>query len=335
MRGFLLGLVSTCLFLSAASANAAEEDWQPSFARAFAAGHFAAEGLVVMVVPAGAPHPELAPAKSALARVLRDVGRVKTLFDEAAVGDVRGLDDGSVLAKLRAFPVDRLLVLRVYPGAAEKPPSALVTVYGHDHALIEAVHVEADGAAAQRGTAALPKPPEEPELDEAALAARYPDWLTLGELDVHRYPVVLTGEDHRALEGGQIYAVLGHADLATQFYAADALRSTLLTIGVGTAASGLLLFVGSEAAMLLGTAVLVNTSTDDYASAAPLAYAPLIGMAVGAALIPVGGVVTLLGALVKPHPVRRDELLAMIEAHNQGLLGGAGATTDSMDHDVE
>lgn len=347
MRTRLLSLLSALSIVGASVAEAAEGDWAPAFEGALAAGRFAEEGLAVMVVAAGAPHPELEAARRALAKALTAAGRAEAVLDEAALGSLLGLDDAALLERLRAFPVERVLIVRVYPGPAGRPPSALVTVYGPERELLEAVRVKAGALLAEpdlrdpvaafdvdlpRRVTERSRREAEPEreLSDDELVALYPEWITFGDLDPYRYPIPLIGSERRKLEGAALYEHFGRKDLAQRYRTTDALRSSARTVGVIAAATGALLLVGSYVSVFAGSAFFVsggNLGT----------FASVLGLAAltGLILLPTGALVGGVAGFMNPHPLKREEIRALVDEHNEKLRADGSAPPVEADRVVE
>src|SRR5690606_25352684 len=81
------------------------------------------EALIVVV--AGEKTAAATEAGKALADAAR--GTARLVMDDSSLGDVSALDDQAIVAKSQHLPVDRIAIVRVFPGASAD--TAVVTVY--------------------------------------------------------------------------------------------------------------------------------------------------------------------------------------------------------------
>ncbi len=121
----LIGAVLS--FLMPATAWSDDESWRTTFASESVESHLDDGPLAYMLVGAG----EVAPGEAAraLQKVLESSQRVELVMDDSALGDVRSLSDGTIVEKAAAFPVDRILILRVFGG---DETTAVVSIYDEE-----------------------------------------------------------------------------------------------------------------------------------------------------------------------------------------------------------
>ncbi|MFP2928553.1 hypothetical protein ACLESO_25835 [Pyxidicoccus sp. 3LG] len=128
MRFTLMAFLLAAVPLS--SARAGEPDsWTSSFSTTTLAPHLGDAPARYLVVPAGSDAPELTEAREALAGALRASGKARLVMDARALGPVAQLDDASIAKKSAVLPVDRVMVLRLFPDATGALTQAVVTVY--------------------------------------------------------------------------------------------------------------------------------------------------------------------------------------------------------------
>jgi len=107
----------------------AADPWSATFVPASLGGYLPAVRQGCMVVAAG---PESRAAATALGAALRTLPASRLVMDDAAIGAVAGLDDAAIVAKVARLPVDLVIVVRVFAGAAGEAERAVVTMYGKD-----------------------------------------------------------------------------------------------------------------------------------------------------------------------------------------------------------
>jgi len=122
---FLLTLVVTSV-VSLAGRALADGTWAASFPGPAAGSHLPAGQPAVLIAAAGVD-PEAASAAAALITALRASGRASLVMDAAGLGEVRGLDDPSLVKRAAGLPVKVVLVIRTFPGASG--PTAVATLY--------------------------------------------------------------------------------------------------------------------------------------------------------------------------------------------------------------
>jgi hypothetical protein len=125
-------LVVLVLLLSAPplSAHAAEASpWGNTFRAKPLATHLGDKPARYMVVPAGGESPEFAQAEQALTAALRASGKASLVMNAQALGPVAQLADGEIVRRSANFPVDRVLILRLFPDGSGALTHAVVTHY--------------------------------------------------------------------------------------------------------------------------------------------------------------------------------------------------------------
>ena len=133
MAARLLRAAALCLALSLGAAQPAwaADDWAPAFPDDAVASHFPGKALKLVVVAAGEAGEDRDAALSALTAAVEAAETVDLVMDAGALGDVAALDDAAIVGKAQALPVDRVVVLRVFPAksgstAAVSAPRSIV-----------------------------------------------------------------------------------------------------------------------------------------------------------------------------------------------------------------
>lgn len=179
-------------------------------------------------------------------------------MDASALGDISRLDDFAIARRTAAYPIQQVLVARVFPGAEGRPPRAIVTVLTHGGAGLAA-------SSAARGT---PLPAVSARVDasrtdaEAELERRLV-WFRTGSLVDARTGEVQSndalayrGQSPHVLSEVELFHAIERADLADAYQ----LRSV----------SRVLLGLGGAAAVVTGVIFGIAAITN-----------PCIGMAQG------------------------------------------------------
>lgn len=265
-------------------------------------------------------------ASAALVESLRSRGLELVMTDEA-LGDTTGLSDEELLEKGRSFPVDGVVIVRVYP--SKTAPTAVIT-HTHQGGAAAASVVAGEAPKVTDKTREGPDAPpdqaqSEPSVEEesagrssatslASLTSSRANTLSeevasLRRGKYQREKVTYRDEPwtfhlgafEEELEGEELYRAMGRNDLADS-YASDSGAKTALMIGSGAAtALGLgLMFVG------------VIPSFDDQ----DINWA-LTGIGIGATTAGIGGLI--FGATIDPHPVSDQEARRLVEDHNSIL----------------
>jgi hypothetical protein len=162
----LLTVGALQLWPAVASAN----EWSTTFESETVAMKLEAPDERFVVVPAGEGNlEETQAATEALIAALRE-GEAEVVMDDQSLGDVAALDDDAIVEEAASLPVDRVIVVRVFPGG-DGPPRAVVTMYA------AATSESVSGFTARRGTPvttddrqADAEEPDEDDREESASA---------------------------------------------------------------------------------------------------------------------------------------------------------------------
>ena len=315
------------LFTGSSVARAADADWSAAFAPTAVATHLPAGKTDVIVVGAGPASPELRGAAAALEKGLRGSGRAGLVMNAAGLGPVEGLDDAAIVGKCKGLPVGAVAVVRVFPGGADEPMRAVVTVYDRAGEVKSAFSAVAGPAGSNPTT-------EGSGVSEAAVAGvsdvvkadgrtasasqeRYDrEYIGFHDIAIAGPGGVATGilpyqgKYQRQLELPEFYRLVGRADLAADYESTQTTRWILI--------------IGGGAAMLVGTGIALsnNTShssceTDNIINDTPKDCGPdgTAGFVIAAA----GGVAALVGAFMHPTPMDPSTARELAEKHNSKL----------------
>jgi hypothetical protein len=116
--------VTIVIAASPVQAWGADQNWLATFQQETVDSHLEAGPLAYILVGAGEASSK--EAVNALRRAVSDSARVKMAMDAAALGNVKALADEDIVKKAAALPVDRVMIVRVFEGAAT---TAVVTIY--------------------------------------------------------------------------------------------------------------------------------------------------------------------------------------------------------------
>lgn len=306
-------LILAALFPAAALA----QTWTDSFTQSQLQELISGPGLKVLVAGAGEPGDEVARAAEALRTRLRESGLTSLVMDTAALGSLREDSDDSVRKKAATLPWDRLLIVRVFPGARDAAPTAVVTVSEQTGATRRSLVVT-------RGVM-LPVAPVElpPQAPVAPVVAPQPPPPVRDPRELHfgqaiawknREELVDKGVflGSRRLSGLELYQQLGRADFLERYDGRARLKRNLgIAGGAGTALglAGIILTATSRCVRRQSTATGRCLQTE----VTPNLIIPSVIVAgLGAALI--------ITALVLPgEPVPAREVLPAIDTYNASL----------------
>jgi hypothetical protein len=315
--------------------------WRTSFGSDATLTYFRRGGdAAVIVVAAGelaeSENAEVELAADTLEAALRESDEFHFVMNDDALADNTAVDDARIIDKAKHLPVGQVAVVRVYAGAAGKPPTAVVTVYNKDtkeaatalsvtrgedprpsnrppadSAPKESVEARADKEAAERGEDAAAE-----TVETAAHAAdpkrkeyftRY-IWFEEEGSDavLSQWTRVYLGDQKESLEGEAFYREVGRPDLADEY-------STHTVIKWST--------VASLAALGAGSAALIAFSgkPGDPGRAA-LAGAAGGGLFLSAALV---------GMLYNPHPIELDAAKQLAGEHNAEIRDELGLPAEA------
>ncbi len=329
-------LATCCVFLLVAlfATSAFAQDWTATFAPDAVNSYVTKDGLKYVVVAGGNGGKSVEAAAKGLAAALRK-GSASLVMDDSALGNVKGLDDDSIVAKAKKLPVDRITVVRVFPGGQGKPDTAVVTT--HDKASGEVVWaitgtagkaVEAkqlEGVAGgvtsnasdavnqvtQSNTRALKKAREE----YAKRFVWFQDMVGVNQYGgiVAHWSNAYQGKYRKVLSSEEFYRAVDRPDLAEQYasnHSQQVWAGTMMSVG-------LLGVIGG------GTWWLVEGIDSSYDANASTTV-PMIVTGASAALM-IGGIVI---SPSKVQPVTPSEARELADKHNQKLKHKLGLPED-------
>ncbi len=313
--------------------------WRESFAADAALTYFRRGDKAAVIVVAAGEHSEAELAADTLEETLRDSGEFFLVMNDDVLADNTKVDDEKIVEKAKHLPVGQVAVVRVYAGAAGKPPAVVVTLYDKDTG-------EAGTAmSVTRGTEARPsdRPPpsagveasgDEEASDEAAergadiaaktakTAQRAADPMRRRYLAQHvwfdetdedadaldQWKRVYRGDQKQSLDGEAFYYEIGRPDLADAYGTQQVIKWSIvagvLTVGAGSAAAIMLTGEPGNQSRL-GTAGAVGG-----------------GAFLGAALV---------GMYYNPHPIELDEARKLANEHNEKLRDELGLPDEAAD----
>ncbi|QRO01711.1 hypothetical protein JRI60_23150 [Archangium violaceum] len=350
-------LVAFVLLLSTVpgSVLAAEgSTWGTTFPADALATHLGDTPARYLLVPAGSDAPELSQAELALSSALRASGKALLVMNAQALGPVAQLDDASIVQRGAGFPVDRVMVLRLFPDASGALTQAVVTLYdtaGQSRGSFSAVAGTALAArtqAPQQQVAATPAPmapvrpapkaPAPPTVPNANPTEQYEQqYIGFDELIavssgtgavVSTWTVPYVGKFKRPLEGDALYRLVGRNDLVQAYQ--DKMNTKTLVSVVGGAAllGGGILSISALAAK--------DEDCDVFSSDFNACFdrnrqrfkekttTSLVGMGISA----VGIGVLAWGIVMSPHPITPSEARELADGYNKQLKANLGLSEE-------
>lgn len=352
MKRTLLLVLVLSLSAPVSSALAAEgPSWSATFPANAVASWLEDPAVRYMLVPAGSEAPELAQAEQALAAALRTGGKASLVMNAQALGAVARLDDAAIVQRGAGFPVDRIMVLRLFPEASGALTQAVVTVY-------DTTGQSRGSFSANLGTALAPKPQApEPKVAQSAPAAPaaparpsqpsanpveqyeqqyigFDDVIavraTTGTV-VSQTTIPYEGKYKKPLEGDAFYKKLGRADLVQAYEGKVALKTVLGILGGGALVGGAIYGITSlnakdeDCSQYFGDYASHSACFDrNLARGDQQRGAFVAGLGISAA-----GIGVLAAAiLINPHPVTPSEARELADGYNKKLKTDLGLAED-------
>ena len=307
-------------------AIASGQTWNDSFTREKLDALLGGGAVRVLVAGAGEPADEVARAAEALRARLRESGLTSLVMDAAALGSLREGSDDSVRAKAATLPWDRLLIVRVFPGARDSAPTAVVTVSETGGAtrrsLVVTRGVEAPPASARLEAPPPPPPvvpaPPPPVLPPPVPAAppRDPRELHFGQAlpTTNRVALVEKGVflGSRRLSGLELYQQLGREDFIERYHARVSLKRGLGIAGGSAGVVGLVgIIVSATSRCIRRQATSTGTCLQKALPDLTIPSAIVAGLGLGLILTAV---------LIPGEPVSAREVLPAIDTYNASLV---------------
>ncbi|MGC4117742.1 MAG: hypothetical protein QM765_24935 [Myxococcales bacterium] len=306
------------------SAPALAADWTASFPAPALVSHLDVDPSAVLVAAVGADSREAAKAVQAS---LQASGKVRLAMDDSALGDLAGLSDPQVVEKCRGLPVDRVLVVRVFPRDGG-PSNAVVSIY-------DIAGTRKAGFATEAGSPLPAKAPEAPPSAPAPAALQPPpppatpaepsarelyEQKYIGFADIQIVEITsgkvtskwiepYQGKFRQPLEGIRFYEVVGRNDLVAAYQKRSNIR-----LGVGLGGLGLVLGGGGLIAWgFTGTCSKINVASNQC-----LAHdmRPVIA---GGVIGGVGLLAAAATALISPHPIDGPTARQVADTYNKNL----------------
>ncbi|QRK12544.1 hypothetical protein JQX13_22465 [Archangium violaceum] len=361
LRTLLISLV-LLLAVPRSSALAAEEaSWNTTLPAEAVATYLDGPPARYMVVPAGTEAPELAQAEQALAAALRNSGKAVLVMNAQALGPVAQLDDAAIVQRGAGFPVDRVMVLRLFPDASGALTQAVVTLYDTAGQPRGSFFANQGTALAPRpqapeqkvASASEPTPPPAPANPPPAAPARpskpkpltdpveqyeqqyigFDEFVALnGQTGtvVAQTSLPYEGKFKRPLQGDAFYKKVGREDLVQAYQGKIALKTVIGIAGGAALVGGAIFGING-----LNAGEEDCAGYDDYAGSSACFDRNwarqdeqrakfLTGLGISTA-----GIVALAAAiLINPHPVTASEARELADGYNKKLKTNLGLSED-------
>lgn len=297
------------------------QTWNDSFSKSQFDGLLGGGNVRVLVAGAGEPADEVARAADALRTRLRESGLASLVMDASALGPLKEDSDDSVRKKAAPLPWDRLLIVRVFPGAREAEPTAVVTVSEPAgptrRSLVVTRGVGAVPAPEQVQQMPPPPPPEVKPLPPVAPPPppRDPRELHFGwaSPSKNRAQMVEKGVflGSQRISGLELYQLLSRPDFIARYDERVKLKRILGIAGGGAGA------VGLTGLILSATSRCIRRQAT---STGRCLEKELPDLTIPSVILAGAGVGLIVTALVLPgEPVGAEELLPAIDRYNAGL----------------
>lgn len=359
MRALLIAFV-LLLCTGPVSALAEEGAWSTTLPADALATYLDDPPARYLLVPAGTEAPELAQAEQALAVALRTSGKAVLVMDAQALGPVAQLDDASIVQRGTGLPVDRVVVLRLFPDASGALTQAVVTLY-------DTTGQRQGSFSANRGTALAPRPqapeqklaaitpepipaepapvkpapatpalPSKPGMDPVEQYER--QYIGFDELvAIHGRTGTITqatlpyeGKFKKPLEGDALYQKVGRQDLVEAYQSKMTAKTFLGIVGGAAVAGGLVVSINGLAAKNENCGVYQDFNGFDACVDRSIQQADerhqtvLSGMGISAA----GLGLLMVGIFINPHPITPSEARELADIYNKKLKTDLGLSED-------
>jgi hypothetical protein len=349
-------LLLLCTPLS--SARAAEgSSWSTTFIPATLAMYLGDTPARYMVVPAGAETPELTQADQALVVALRTSGKALLVINAQALGPVAQLDDASIARRSARFPVDRVVVLRLFPDASGALTQAVVGLYDKrgeslgSFSAVAGTALASSNEAPPRQAPPSPQPtapeapaqpalmaPARPVVPSANPVEQYEQQYigfdevvavsTLNGTVVSQWSVPYEGKYKKPLKGEDFYQKVGREDLMRTYRDKMSLKVvTGIAGGAAILGGGILSFAALSSqkedcdVSKPGFSACIDRNQQRVGEQLTRS---LIGLAISGA----GVAVLSVAIALSPHPVTPSEARVLADGYNQRLKADLGLSNE-------
>jgi len=319
--------------------------WQSTFEARAVSSYLKGSNLKVVV--AGVSSKE-ASAVAALTRTLRETSSVALAMPADALGKLDGLEDDAIVKKAQKLPVDRILVVRVFP-SRDGGDSAVVSVYDKSGSVLGAFTgiagepMAQEAAATSRGVSsetarAVDDLTRVSSTDTKALEEFEKRAVFTGDMMavnmntgmvVSSWTNFYKGKYKEPLEGAAFLDYVGKPELAAQYRKVDS-QKTWLRVGYWSA------LLAGETTFWWGFAKWAGASSaayayDDYSSAEAVAAvddkkAGGKTMMLLGSLLHVGWLAGLIIDGSMDYPITHSQALEYAEDYNKKLAGELGVS---------
>jgi|JI6StandDraft_1071083.scaffolds.fasta_scaffold05530_3 hypothetical protein len=320
--------------------------WSETFVPATVGTYLGDKKPNVMVVGATAVSAAAAEALRAAMRASKSAGLV---MDAQAIGVTEGLDDRTIVERAKSQPVGQIVIVRVFDGGPDEPPSAIVTFYRPDGTVATAITSTAGQAIASNGGATASagvsseavaaveavsddsaKETKEVEKVNAEAQAKYDakylwfeNWIGVSAQSgavVATWSQLKQGKYGADVRGKKLYEIVGRDDLVKRYRTRLGIR---LGVGIGVS-------VGGIAMLTAGAFTLIRSAdpaTPSFGFDDPIGMGRTIpgGLSLNGSLALMGaGTALYLGGMFfaiffKSHPVSKSEAAELMDTYNKGL----------------
>lgn len=313
---------------AADESSAVTKTTAPILSSSAVATYVDAEGLKFAIVAAGEASSMQYTVIADLSRALVASGKGVQLADVSSAGDLSSFDDQTIVARLKVYPVDRIAIVRIFPGIQGEADTIIVSFLktdggvaagfrlsaGESLTVNSSVATSADsGLNAKAISAVSSEVQTSVETTDDALQIYQRDKLIFQEwIGVRADTGSIVAQWVRPLKGSsqvpiswiRFYQMVGRTDLAAKYKKRKSLKTGL---NISGSLVGLGLIGG-------GTALIIKELAK---------HSEYKNLTSGIALMGVGGALSLgtilTAAFINPHVVTTEEVMAMADDYNTKL----------------
>ena len=303
--------------------------WSETFVPAAVGSYLGDKKPNVMVVSTNAISATAVEALRAAMRASKSAGLV---MDAQAIGVTEGLDDRTIVERAKSQPVGQIVIVRVFDGGPDEPPSAIVTFYRPDGTVATAITSTAGqaiasngGATASAGVSSEAVAAVEAVSDDSAKETKEVEKVN-AEAQAKYDAKYLWFENWIGVSAQSGAVVATWSQLKQGKYGADVRGNRLgIRLGVGIGVS-----VGGIAMLTAGAFTLIRSAdpaTPSFGFDDPIGMGRTIpgGLSLNGSLALMGaGTALYLGGMFfaiffKSHPVSKSEAAELMDTYNKGL----------------